>query len=92
MRASFGELDLVTRSGNHLYFVEVKTRRGRGFGGGLEAITRRKQRRMERVAQLWLTRSGQRSLQPHFAAMEIELGPDRAKIHFLPDPFDAQLS
>jgi len=43
LRIRHGEIDLVTRSGDHLYFVEVKTRRVAAerdrFGGGFGAIT-----------------------------------------------------
>ena len=49
-----GELDLVAASGAELVVVEVKTRRGEGFGHPLEAIDRRKQSRLWRLAMAWI--------------------------------------
>lgn len=48
------ELDLVARRGRVLAFVEVKTRRGSGFGHPLEAITRQKRTELEACARAWL--------------------------------------
>jgi putative endonuclease len=46
-----GEIDVIARDGATLVFVEVKARGGRGFGGGAEAITWYKQRRIIRLAE-----------------------------------------
>jgi len=48
-RCARGELDLVTRDGEHLVAVEVKTRRGTGFGNPLEAVTPQKLARLHRL-------------------------------------------
>jgi len=45
-----GELDIVARDGRTLVFVEVKTREGRDFGDGAEAVTFFKRRRMTQLA------------------------------------------
>ena len=39
-------------------FVEVKTRRTEVCGSGLEAVNRRKQRDIARVASVWVVRYG----------------------------------
>ncbi|WP_166396602.1 YraN family protein [Rubrobacter marinus] len=39
-RTRHGEIDLILRGEDVLVFVEVKARRGRGFGDPLEAVTR----------------------------------------------------
>ena len=52
------EIDLIIRKGNLVAFVEVKTRRSLAFGSGLEAVNRRKQRDIIRVASLWVERHG----------------------------------
>lgn len=55
-----GELDLITRDGVHLVAVEVKTRRGTGYGHPFEAIDGPKLARLHRLlleycaAQHWL--------------------------------------
>jgi len=92
-RSTAGELDLVTRSGEHLYFVEVKTRRIEGkeapFGGAMEAVDHRKQRRITRCASLFIDRHRLWDLTPHFAVIGIETSGSGTEVRFLPDAFDA---
>jgi putative endonuclease len=52
------DVDLVIRQGRLVAFVEVKTRRSTSCGSGLEAVSRRKQRDIARVAAVWLLRFG----------------------------------
>ena len=52
-RCRTGEIDLVVASEDHLVVVEVKTRRGEGFGHPLEAIDARKRARLWRLAVAW---------------------------------------
>jgi len=92
-RTKVGELDLVTRSGEHLYFVEVKTRRSSEanspFGGALEAVDHRKQRRISKLAALFIDRHRLWDLCPHFAVIGIESTESGTQLRFLPDAFDA---
>ncbi len=53
-RTRYGELDLIVRRGNTIVFVEVKLRRGSGFGDPLEAITPRKQATIRSLAEHYL--------------------------------------
>jgi putative endonuclease len=39
-------------------FVEVKARRGDGFGGPVEAVNWRKQKELGRSARIWIDRHG----------------------------------
>jgi putative endonuclease len=57
--AGRNELDLIVRRGRNLTFVEVKSRRGRGFGGAVGAVDAEKRRRVRRAAQIWLSRNPQ---------------------------------
>ena len=52
------DLDLVIRKGGTVAFVEVKTRRSTVCGTALEAVSRRKQRDIARVASVWVLRHG----------------------------------
>ena len=52
--AGRNELDLIARRGRQLRFVEVKEKRGPGFGDPLEMVTPEKQRRIRRAAATWL--------------------------------------
>lgn len=53
-RTKFGEIDIIARKQNLLAFVEVKTRRGSRFGTPLMAITRDKQIKLLKAAQIYL--------------------------------------
>lgn len=62
-----GELDLVMlepdAGGGTLVFVEVRHRRGRGFGGGAASVDRRKRRKIATAARIFL------AMHPRMAAL-----------------------
>ncbi len=49
-----GELDLVMMDRNELVFVEVRYRKSKDFGNGLESIDHHKQRKLRIAAETWL--------------------------------------
>ncbi len=53
-RCPAGEVDIVARRGSVWTFVEVRTRRGEGFGTPEESVTGEKQARMRIVAEQYL--------------------------------------
>ncbi len=53
-RTRYGELDLILRHEDTIVFVEVKLRRGTGFGHPLEAVTPRKQASIRSLARQYL--------------------------------------
>jgi len=53
-RKRFGEIDIIARDKDILVFVEVKCRSKLTFGSPLEAVDRRKQQRMCRVAMEYM--------------------------------------
>jgi putative endonuclease len=55
-RTNLGEIDIVARDGETTVFVEVKSRAGDDFGGGAEAVTRWKQRKVTLMAMDYLAR------------------------------------
>lgn len=55
-RCRGGELDLILRDGEHLVFVEVRSRRSSQFGTPAESVTRSKQLRLLRAAAVYLQR------------------------------------
>lgn len=54
-RCEIGELDIVARDGDCLVICEVKTRTSEAFGSPIEAVTRRKEARLRRLAGAWVS-------------------------------------
>ena len=73
--AGRNELDLIVRRGSRLTFVEVKQRRGKGFGGAVGAVDAEKRRRVRRAARVWLSRNPQPDyVQVGFEVVTVEGG------------------
>ena len=53
-RCALGEIDLIVERGGVLVFCEVKTRSGAAFGGGYEAVTWTKRRKLRQLAEAFL--------------------------------------
>lgn len=53
-RNAFGEIDIIALDGRQVVFVEVKTRTTDEQGQPFEAVDRRKQEKLTRVALAWL--------------------------------------
>jgi putative endonuclease len=77
-RCPQGELDLVCRDGDTLVFVEVKTRGSAAAGDPEDAVDRRKQQRLVRLAYAYLAHLGGETPPCRFDVVAIErsrLGP-----------------
>jgi putative endonuclease len=66
-----GEIDLVCRDRDTLVFVEVKTRTREDFGRPLEAVNRRKQRRISLGGLAWLRLLGDPDVLFRFDVVEV---------------------
>ena len=86
-RARSGELDFVAEEGGVLCFVEVKGRRGSGFGAPGEAVTPEKQRRIFRTAQSWLVRERPGEVPCRFDVVAILEEQDGPKVEIFRDAF-----
>ena len=90
VRADGVEIDLVVTRGALVVFVEVKTRRGRGFGTPEEAVDARKCARLARGARAWLHAHGRRGARARFDVICVEPDSDgRLCVRHLPAAFDA---
>ncbi len=58
-RTRYCEIDIVSSKDDTLYFTEVKYRKNDNFGGGLAAITAKKQQQMRFAAELFMAKHPQ---------------------------------
>ena len=58
-RTRYCEIDIVSMKDGTLYFIEVKYRKNDDFGGGLAAITAKKQQQMRFAAELFIAKHPQ---------------------------------
>lgn len=79
-RCPQGEVDIVARRGDELAIVEVKTRRGLGFGHPFEAIDARKRQRLWRLAFAWAAEHPAQARGTELVVHAIAItGPDPAR-------------
>jgi putative endonuclease len=88
-RTRFGEIDIVAREGETTVFVEVKTRVGEQFGGGAEALTAWKQRRLTQMAVDYLARHRLHDRPCRFDVVIIEMEGSQPRIQVYAHAFDA---
>jgi putative endonuclease len=86
-RCPLGELDLVLRRGGLLVFCEVKSRTGSAFGGGYEAVTWSKRRKLRQLAEAFLATAGQPSSGIRFDVASVWLGGGTADVEVFEDAF-----
>ncbi len=70
-RCRYGELDLVTREGAYLCFVEVKLRKSAQFAPARAFVTPSKQQKLRCAAELYLVEHPDQTQQPRFDVAEI---------------------
>lgn len=88
-RCPEGELDLVLSRDGVVVFCEVKTRSAAGYGVPAEAVSYRKQRRLRRLAAIWLSQHDRpvRGLRFDVASVLWEDGSPEPRIEVIPAAF-----
>lgn len=84
-----GELDVVAldHDARLVVVVEVKTRRGNGFGGALAAVTPRKQARIRRLAVAFLLAADLPYRQVRLDVVAVRLDVDPPRIDHVQEAF-----
>lgn len=85
-RSRYGEIDIIMQDAAVLVFVEVRLRRNADFGGAAASIDARKQQRIVRTAQQYLS-SLKRTPPCRFDAVLIDA--ESKKFEWLKNAFDA---
>ncbi len=86
-----GEIDIISKCGGFVVFTEVKSRKRGSMISGLEAVGLRKQAKIIRTADLWLS-DNDTGLQPRYDIAEVTLAgnvPRVVSIQVYEDAFTA---
>lgn len=75
---NWGELDIVARKNNTIYFVEVKTKIGDAKGKPYESVTYRKRQNLKRSISLYLLKNSYKTYKLSLSVISIELHQDRS--------------
>ncbi len=87
-RCRSGEIDLIMMDGNIMVFVEVKARRGVDYGLPQEAVGRKKQVKIRRLAEYYLLVANRSEQELRFDVVAIALaGNQEPLIEHLRDAF-----
>jgi putative endonuclease len=87
-RCLLGEIDVVARDGESLVFVEVKSRRGEGFGDPQEAVDPKKQKKISRIAQYYLKEKRLRDVRARFDVVAVRIMPGGSRIKVIQNAFE----
>lgn len=91
VRTRYGEIDLVSRRGALVVFVEVKSRTSDRFGHPADAIVLRKRRRLVQLAAMCLQQLGLQHCAVRFDVIAVHLSVDGRvrEVEHIPDAFSA---
>ena len=87
-RCRTGEIAVVAARPPLLVFCEVKTRSGSALGGGYEAVTVRKQRKLRQLAEVFMAANGLSPEAIRFDVASVHTGPGvRTSVELFEDAF-----
>ncbi len=86
-RCRQGEIDLIMQDGKTLAFIEVRYRKGTGFGSPAESVTSAKQQRIAATAAHYLQSRKERKMPPCRFDMLAIVGPEQQNIDWIKDAF-----
>ena len=81
------DIDLVAERDGTIAFVEVKARRGDGFGGPVEAVNWRKQKELGRSARVWIDRHRRPACAYRFDVIGVLMIGDRVRVRHIENAF-----
>jgi putative endonuclease len=89
VRFRSGEIDIIARDGQTLVFVEVKARETGAFGGGGEAVTMYKRRRIVQLAMEYVARRRLGDCRVRFDVVSVRLDAEPPSIEVYKGAFSA---
>ncbi|KKP86793.1 MAG: hypothetical protein UR89_C0014G0002 [Candidatus Roizmanbacteria bacterium GW2011_GWA2_35_8] len=78
-RSKFGEIDIIAKKYNCIYFIEIKTRSNDRYGKPYEAVNFRKINHIQKAADYFLLKNPLRNLKLKLAVISIQLDINEIK-------------
>ena len=86
-RSGHRDIDLVVERDGTVAFVEVKARKGAGFGGPVQAVNYHKRKQLERSAMVWIDRHGREAESYRFDVVGVLLDGAEVRICHVENAF-----
>jgi putative endonuclease len=87
-RCRIGEIDIVARDGEVIVVVEVKARSRSDYGPPIDAVDRRKRRKLEKLARAYLQAGKRLDVSLRFDVVGVTFFPDeKPRVEIFPDAF-----
>ena len=83
-----GEIDLIARDGDVLVFVEIKTRKNQSLGLAKEAVTKKKQIQLSKVALAYMKSNNLWGSKARFDVVAVRLSEGKQEIEIIKDAFE----
>ncbi len=87
-RARCGEIDIIAKDGDTVCFIEVKSRSSDRFGTPQEALSAVKQRKIAKVALLFLKKSGLLESAARFDVVSVLSGQGTPRLELIKNAFE----
>lgn len=75
-RSKFGEIDIIAKKDNKIYFIEVKTRANLKKGKPYEAVNRHKINQLNRTSAFFLLKNNYKNFKYAISVVSILINPD----------------
>ena len=89
-RSGHRDIDLIAEREGLVAFIEVKARRGDGFGGPVAAVGWRKRRELGRSARVWIDRHGRTPEAYRFDVIGILVAGERVRVSHVENAFEVR--
>jgi len=85
---ALGEIDLIARDGDVLVFVEIKTRKKKSLGLAKEAVTKKKQVKLSKVALAYMKYNNLWGSKARFDVVAVGVSEGKKEIEIIKDAFE----
>ena len=93
MENIYGEIDLIAKEQDYICFIEVKTRFGNIYSNPSESVTKKKQRKITNIAQIYLLKRKLTKYNARFDVIELVFNTETSdySIKLIKDAFYCSL-